>query len=138
MKKIKCKHCGSKNTIRKGNVKDKQRHGCKDCKKTFRLGHKKRTDYSKITLFKWDKNHFLDDIKKVRRDEVDKTRKRLLTEKSNNPRKLTAYTEANKLWSIKLLYPTLKKKLSKKYKPFPSLPSLYRIIREKYPKPQFN
>src|ERR1700729_302100 len=40
-----CKHCGSKNTVKNGFVKGKQRYSCKECSKTFRSGDE-REKYS--------------------------------------------------------------------------------------------
>ncbi len=35
---ISCKHCGNKNIVKRGLVKDKQRYLCKACNKSFCIG----------------------------------------------------------------------------------------------------
>jgi len=39
---ILCKHCGSEDVVKDGQVKKKQRYLCKNCEKTFRLGDERQ------------------------------------------------------------------------------------------------
>lgn len=52
---VKCKHCGSSDKVKNGNVLGKQRWKCKSCSKTYRDGdlREKYTNEQRLRVIKW-------------------------------------------------------------------------------------